>query len=140
MDNHDQRDVNRVLLMTQPDEVNGGYEITHSQNHPTTNGVYAYNIVGTHTPNPNYGSPPYTDYIADIIFQCGNPAEVGHNGVLSIHLLEILRHHLSSFYDGQFGGDDETLNAINHLKGAIECLNKRAEARRNKGIQGKQVK
>jgi hypothetical protein len=70
-----------------------------------------------------------------ILFQQGPVKEVGHNGVQSEDLLEIVADRLSCFQAGAFACA-ENAEALGHVRQAVEILNGRTRARQKRGVEG----
>ncbi len=73
-----------------------------------------------------------------IHFQNGPIKEHGVNGISQEALLAILLDRLEGFQSGQFACDDNA-EALTHLRGALECLQRRTKARLARGVEGTNV-
>lgn len=73
-----------------------------------------------------------------IWFQNGPIKEVGVNGISQEALLAILIDRLRGFQSGQFACADNA-EALTHLAGALECLQRRTKARLARGVEGTNV-
>lgn len=60
-------------------------------------------------------------------------------GVLDVDLLEIVRHRLTSFQNGEFACD-ENAEALKYVTMALEALNLRVKNRASRGVLGKNEK
>lgn len=80
------------------------------------------------------------ELLAEIHFQDGGRNTEGvKDGVLDQDLLEIVRHRLQNFQQGEFPSREGAL-AITHIEEALLWLNKRKEDRKYRGVLGKNLK
>lgn len=78
--------------------------------------------------------------LLDIQFQCGARNEDGSvSGVLDQDLLEIVRHRLQCFQQGEFSSRESAL-ALTCIEEALMWLNKRKCDRKERGVLGRNVK
>ena len=78
--------------------------------------------------------------LLDIQFQCGARNEDGSvSGVLDQDLLEIVRHRLQCFQQGEFSSRESAL-ALTCIEEALMWLNKRKCDRKERGVLGRHVK
>lgn len=78
--------------------------------------------------------------LLDIQFQCGARNEDGSvSGVLDQDLLEIVRHRLQCFQQGEFSSRESAL-ALTCIEEALMWLNKRKCDRKERGVLGKHIK
>lgn len=71
-----------------------------------------------------------------IMFQNGPRKETSsEHGVLDTDLLEIVRHRLQSFQQGEFATRENAI-ALTHIEEALLWMNKRVEDRIEKGVLG----
>lgn len=76
------------------------------------------------------------DVMADIQFQSGaRKEEKSIHGVLDTDLLEIVRHRLSCFQQGQFSTRENAI-ALTHIEEALLWMNKRVEDRIERNVLG----
>lgn len=76
------------------------------------------------------------DILATIQFQHGARNEQGSTaGVLETDLLEIVRHRLQCFQDGEYR-TRENACALTHIEEALMWLNKRVADRKERGVLG----
>lgn len=92
------------------------------------NGRHIYEIVG-------FDENGQRDWSMSIAFQMGNPATVGHNGIITPVLLTVLIDHLKSFQAGPFV-NRETECAIKSLEEAMHWIAARADDRAARGVLG----
>ena len=74
--------------------------------------------------------------LADIVFQKGprkDPKSI--QGVLDTDLLEIVRHRMKAFCEGDME-DENTKNALYCIEGALGFLRRRTEGRKKRGVLG----
>ena len=57
-------------------------------------------------------------------------------GIIDSDLLEIVRHRLQCFQEGEFACDENSI-ALLHIEKALEWMNKRVEDRIARGVLGK---
>lgn len=75
-------------------------------------------------------------HLLDIQFQEGPRKDVNSiSGVLETDLLEIVRHRLQCFQDGEYR-TRENACALTHIEEALMWLNKRIEDRAERGVLG----
>jgi hypothetical protein len=79
------------------------------------------------------------DFETEIHFQEGALNGHGHNGVLSIVLLAILKDHFESFQEGEFKNRDTAI-AITNLEDVMYRVCARADERGARGVLGKHEK
>lgn len=99
------------------------------------------------TPGPGNGRHYYKveradtgEFIASIQFQNGARNEEGSiPGVLEGDLLEIVRHRLQCFQQGEFA-TRENACALTHIEEALMWINKRKEDRKARNVLGKNLK
>ena len=89
------------------------------------------------TKNPETGEEVYKTY-ANISFQYGPIGISGVNGIHQEDLLNIVLHRLQSFQSGDFRCRENAI-AITKVEEALMWLNKRTQARIDKGIEGTNV-
>ena len=78
--------------------------------------------------------------LLDIQFQCGARNEDGSvSGVLDQDLLEIVRHRLQCFQQGEFSSRESAL-ALTCIEEALMWLNTRQCDRKERGVLGKHIK
>lgn len=78
--------------------------------------------------------------LCEIQFQKGGRNEEGSTaGVLEGDLLEIVRHRLQSFQQGEFPSREGEM-ALAHIEEALMWLNKRKEDRKARDVLGKNLK
>lgn len=78
--------------------------------------------------------------LAVLQFQNGARKEEGSiSGVLDEDLLEIVRHRLQCFQDGEYR-TRENACALTHIEEALMWMNKRKEDRKARGVLGKHEK
>lgn len=70
-----------------------------------------------------------------VSFQKGPIKEHGINGVTQETLLAVVIDRLECFQRGPFACDDNA-NALTHLRGAMECLQRRTKNRIARGVEG----
>lgn len=73
--------------------------------------------------------------ITIIPFQKGAVAEHGANGIRDVDLMQILRHRLVSFQNGDFKCEANE-KMLYHICAALNWENKRTEDRENRGVEG----
>jgi hypothetical protein len=73
--------------------------------------------------------------LGKIHFQTGPVPSAGLNGIFQQDLLDILINQLGAFQNGPYPSD-EGAEALDHLKAALELLNKRQKDRIARGVQG----
>lgn len=88
---------------------------------------------GSHTwENGSYSG----DVMADIQFQNGARKEEGSlHGVIDSDLLEIVRHRLQSFQNGEFATRENAV-ALTHIEEALMWMNRRVEDRIERNVLG----
>lgn len=57
------------------------------------------------------------------------------HGVLDVDLLEIVRHRLQCFQEGDFATED-TAEALQHIEAALHAMNRRVQKRLERGVLG----
>lgn len=75
--------------------------------------------------------PPF----ATISFQKGPVQEFGKNGIFMEDLLQICRHRLKCFQDGEFACQENGM-ALQNIEDALAWLNKRTRDRQARGVEG----
>ena len=75
------------------------------------------------------------DLWCSIVFQNGPVKEAGVNGVTHETLLAILIDRLVGFQSGNYACDDNR-EALNNLRFALDCLQRRTRARLARGVEG----
>lgn len=117
-----------------------GYTIQREDN---LNAIFYKDIEGPGNGRHNYIIYKVDDFhkpIAEIDFQFGARNEKGSiSGVLDEDLLEIVRHRLQCFQQGEFPSR-ETACALTHIEEALMWLNKRKCDRKERGVLGKHTK
>ena len=74
--------------------------------------------------------------VAKIQFQDGARCELGSTiGVLDTDLLEIVRHRLQCFQEGEFASRYNAI-ALTHIEEALMWMNRRVEDRIERGVLG----
>ena len=73
--------------------------------------------------------------ICDLHFQNGTIPEVGVNGVTLEALLDICHHRLQAFQLTRFASTYNS-EAMDHIKKAIDALNRRTKDRQSRGVEG----
>jgi len=71
----------------------------------------------------------------EIRFQNGPINEAGVNGISQEALLAILEDRLVGFQSGPYATADNA-EALEHIRGAMECLHRRTKARVARGVEG----
>lgn len=126
--------------MTKEDEEMEGYvEITNRiQQEDNMNKVYFYDEKG---PGGGYHEYMITNartgnLLADVLFQKGPRKDaMSVQGVLETDLLEIVRHRLNAFCQGDMA-DENTEAALISVELALLYLNRRKEERKKRGVLG----
>lgn len=72
-------------------------------------------------------------------FQKGGIAENGVTGITNEAMLAIVAHRLDCFQSGPFPCD-ENAEAFSHTKRALHVLENRTSKRKDRGVEGKEVK
>lgn len=102
-----------------------------------------YEITGFDTTNnPSVENPEGYSHVmsrAVLLFQNGNPAEVGVNGITHEVLLAILIDRLEGLQSGPFACRENAL-ALTKLQESRMWLLERTRGRMERGVEGKQVK
>lgn len=99
----------------------------------------SYKLTGfSYSLNPYYISgqdigPPWSPLV--LVFQEGNPTEVGVNGITHEALLAVLIDRLQSFQQGPFACPQNE-EALQHLSEAMRALNSRTQERMARGVEG----
>jgi hypothetical protein len=70
-----------------------------------------------------------------IAFQNGPIKEAGVNGITHEALLAIIEDRLVGFQSGPYACADNA-EALDHIRGAMECLQRRTKARVARGVEG----
>lgn len=78
------------------------------------------------------------DYGMAILFQNGNPSEVGFNGLTNEALLAIIRDRLISFQSSEFASV-ENQQALVHVDEALESLKRRTRDRITRKVEGTHI-
>jgi hypothetical protein len=116
-------------------------KLTTIQKREKLNDVYAADEKGNGGANHIYDITWDKDnngYISTqrIMFQNGPRKEKSsEHGVLDTDLLEIVRHRLQSFQQGEFATRENAI-ALTHIEEALLWMNKRVEDRIEKGVLG----
>lgn len=76
-----------------------------------------------------------TSKTTSIVFQNGNPAEVGVNGVTIESLLAIIEHKLEAFQSGPFACHENGV-ALQSIQAAQFWLKERTNQRKERGVEG----
>jgi hypothetical protein len=79
------------------------------------------------------------DLLAKVRFQNGPVKEFGINGCHQEDLLAIVIDRLESFQAGDFACDDNQ-EALDRIKEAMKCLNRRTSDRQKRGVEGTNIK
>lgn len=100
---------------------------------------HEYDIVLT-IPDPDNSGvmDSFKDVVTKIKFQKGAIHEAGINGLTNEALLAVVQDRLNGFANGQFSNAD-TVEALQHVKLAVECLERRTRERAARGAEGKHV-
>lgn len=99
---------------------------------------HRYDITGFDTSrNPAADVDGYVSSFSrlPVVFQNGPIKEYGVNGVTQEVLLAILIDRLEGFQSGPYACADNA-EALTHLRGALECLQRRTKARLARGVEG----
>lgn len=103
------------------------------------NACNRYDIIGFDTGgNPSHSTvlgPEVVMNYLPIIFQNGNPAEVGQNGITIEALLAVAAHRLEGYRSGRFACDDNQ-EALDHIQKALDALQRRTRARLERHVEG----
>lgn len=75
----------------------------------------------------------------EIRFQNGPIREVGVNGLTHEALLAVLEDRLVGFQNGPYATADNA-EALEHIRGAMECLHRRTKERLARGVEGTHAK
>lgn len=81
----------------------------------------------------------YPSLLQRVEFQNGPIKEHGVTGVQNEDILTIVVDRLEGFQSGDFACV-ENAQALQHVKSAVEILNKRTADRKNRGVEGKNIK
>lgn len=98
-----------------------------------------YEISGfTHKTNPfaHEDDPCYHHDCVQLLFQQGDPATVGVNGITSEALLAILIDRHTGFANGPYPSE-ENAHALNNMQIALDWLHQRTRSRQARGVEGK---
>lgn len=79
------------------------------------------------------------DHTLDLLFQTGNPSQVGVNGISNEALLAVVLDRLRCFQKGEFASRENAL-AITHLEESLNWLHNRTLSRARRGVLGEAVK
>lgn len=83
-----------------------------------------------------YGGKDESDIVGEIYFQNGARKDKGsEHGVLDTDLLEIVRHRLQCFQQGEFATRENSI-ALTHIEEALLWMNKRVEDRIERNVLG----
>ncbi len=103
------------------------------------NDVYAVDEKGNGGAYHNYEiqcSPNRDEEIHEIIFQNGaRKLENSTTGILDTDLLEIVRHRLQCFQQGEFSSRENAV-ALTHIEEALMWMNRRVEDRIERNVLG----
>lgn len=72
-------------------------------------------------------------------FQNGPIREAGVNGLTHETLLAVLQDRLEGFQSGPYATADNA-EALEHIRGAMECLHRRTKERLARGVEGTHAK
>lgn len=122
---HELSPLNNRLTLTTPDNLGGGGAPTE------------YRISGFNT-ETNAQTDTQQDHV-DIVFQDGNPDEVGFNGTTHEVYLAVLIDRLDMLNKGSFPSRENAI-AKTKLEEALMWLKSRTQARMARGVEGQQVK
>jgi len=87
------------------------------------------------TPNDAVNQELNSSLVVHIGFQNGPIKEAGINGVTHEALLAIIEDRLVGFQSGKYACNDNA-EALEHIRGAMECLQRRTKARVARGVEG----
>lgn len=99
---------------------------------PETGSSHTYHISGFNLDN-NPEAPEGTTNEIVLYFQNGVTPENGLNGITPEALLEILIHRFEGFQQGKFACT-ENEEALTHMRGAVEAIQKRIANRKDRGV------
>jgi hypothetical protein len=88
--------------------------------------------------NKSYNGDPTDPLRTAILFQNGNPHEVGVNGITHEVLLTILIDRLRCFQEGAYKCRENAL-ALTKMEEALHWLHHRTLSRMERGVEGKSV-
>lgn len=108
--------------------------IVTDDKHPVNNGHHLYQVLlGSPSENALIEVEPE---VVDINFQNGARFEPGSvRGVLDVDLLEIVRHRLQSFQEGEYACVENDM-ALGFVEKALEWLEFRRVERTKRGVMG----
>lgn len=87
------------------------------------------------TPNDAFNQEINASLVVPVSFQNGPIKEFGVNGVTHETLLAIIEDRLIGFQSGQYACADNA-EALEHIRAAQECLQRRTKARLARGVEG----
>jgi hypothetical protein len=87
------------------------------------------------TPNDSFNQELNSSLVVQVSFQNGPIKEAGVNGVTHEALLAIVEDRLVGFQSGPYACADNA-EALDHIRGAMECLQRRTKARVARGVEG----
>lgn len=97
---------------------------------------HAYNVYGFHAKsNPSADAFNNDDTCLKVLFQNGPIKEAGVNGITQEALLAIIEDRLVGFQSGPYACADNA-EALDHIRAAMECLQRRTKARIARGVEG----
>jgi hypothetical protein len=102
---------------------------------PGAGGAYHRYIVADKDLLSPTGDKNFPVYYADISFQKGPVNESGVNGIFIEDLLQICRHRLQCFQDGDFKCRENAL-ALTKIEEALHWLDHRTKDRQQRGVEG----
>lgn len=105
----------------------GEKTLTHSYNR--------YDVAGLDTENNTFRLDLPAEKTMSILFQDGNPAQFGKNGVTLEVLMEIARHRLSGMQEGPYACQ-ENMEAILLIDGVLKLLYSRGRRVNQPNKQG----
>lgn len=85
--------------------------------------------------NPNWNGRNYQS--TALLFQTGDPATAGINGITNETLLAVVKDRLESFQSGKFACIENQVS-LNHINAALDTLLSRTRARQARGVEGTQ--
>lgn len=124
-------------------KVNGCNEVLNIEvvDEPGSGGAnHRYDISGFNTennPSVNRDFPAYG--VTTIVFQNGPIKESGVNGLTQEALLAVIEDRLVGFQAGPYATADNA-EALDHVRGAMECLQRRTKERLTRGVEGTHAK
>lgn len=121
-------------------KVNGCNEalVISVMDEPGSGGANHDYAIGFVDPRYGYERSPISDRHGRnciISFQNGPIKEAGVNGVTHEALLAIIEDRLVGFQSGPYACADNA-EALEHIRGAMECLQRRTKARVARGVEG----